>query len=60
LTGDAPRVIAYGFVSPLLKSMGESEIIDELMVIISEEERTTAYFYFLFADASLASPVSDL
>ena len=25
-----PEVIAHGFVSPLLKSMGESEIIDEL------------------------------
>ena len=32
--------------SPFLKSMGESEIIDELRVIISEEERTTAYFTF--------------
>jgi len=39
-------VIAYGFVSPLLKSIGETEIIDELRVIISEEERTTAYFTF--------------
>jgi hypothetical protein len=39
-------VIAYGFASPLLKSMGESEILDELRVIICEEERTTAYFTF--------------
>jgi predicted dehydrogenase len=46
LTGDAPQVIAYGFVSPLLKSIGEAEILDELRVIISEEERTTAYFTF--------------
>jgi predicted dehydrogenase len=46
LTTDNPQVIAYGFVSPVLKSIGETEIIDELRVIISEEERTTAYFTF--------------
>lgn len=46
LTIDSPEVMAHGFVSPLLKRMGESEIIDELRVIISEEERTTAYFTF--------------
>jgi predicted dehydrogenase len=46
LTSDTPHVIAYGFVSSLLKQINESEIIDELRVIISEEERTTAYFTF--------------
>ena len=46
LTTDSPQVIAHGFVSPFLKSLGESEIIDELRVIICEEERTTAYFTF--------------
>lgn len=46
LSSDAPQVIAYGFVSPLLKRINESEIVDELRVIISEEERTTAYFTF--------------
>jgi predicted dehydrogenase len=46
LTSDAPRVIAYGFVSSLLKQIGESEIVDELRVIISEEGGTTAYFTF--------------
>lgn len=46
LTTDAPQVIAHGFTSPLLKSLGETEIVDELRVIISEEERTTAYFTF--------------
>ncbi len=46
LTTDTPQVIAYGFVSPVLKSIGETEIIDELRVIISDEERTTAYFTF--------------
>ncbi len=46
LTTDSPEVMAYGFTSPQLRSMGESEIIDELRVIIAEEQRTTAYFTF--------------
>lgn len=46
LASDAPQVVAYGFVSPLLKQIDEREIIDELRVMISEEERTTAYFTF--------------
>ena len=46
LTGDSPRVIAHGFASPLLRSMGETEIVDELRVIISDEDLTTAYFTF--------------
>ena len=46
LVGDSPEVLAYGFVSPLLRGVGETDIIDELRVIISEEERTTAYFTF--------------
>ena len=39
-------MIACGFTSAALKSRGESEIIDELRVIISEAERVTAYFTF--------------
>lgn len=46
LTSDAPHVIAHGFTSPLLRNMGETEIVDELRVIIAEGERTTAYFTF--------------
>lgn len=46
LTTDSPRVIADGFVSPVLRKMGETEIVDELRVIITEAERTTAYFTF--------------
>lgn len=45
-TTDAPQVIAHGFVSPILRKMGEREIVDELRVIISEEDRLTAYFTF--------------
>lgn len=46
LTSDDPQVIAYGFASPLLKGVDETELIDELRVIISERERLTAYFTF--------------
>ena len=46
LTGDSPQVIAHGYVSPLLKGIGETEIVDELRVIISEEDRSSAYFTF--------------
>jgi predicted dehydrogenase len=44
LIGDSPEVIAHGFTSPLLRSMGETEILDELRVIINDEDRITAYF----------------
>ncbi len=46
LTSESPEVIAHGFTSPLLRSLSETEIVDELRGIISEEERTTAYFTF--------------
>jgi predicted dehydrogenase len=46
MASESPQVIAYGFVSQYLKKMGETEIIDELRVIICEEESTTAYFTF--------------
>lgn len=45
-TSESPLVIAHGFTSPLLRSMGETEIIDELRVILSEDDGTTAYFTF--------------
>jgi predicted dehydrogenase len=43
---DAPRVIARGFISPRLRSMGEHEIVDELRVLIYSEQGHTAYFTF--------------
>ena len=46
LSDDTPHVIAYGFVSPLLRRLGETELVDELRVIVGEAERTTAYFTF--------------
>jgi len=45
-SSDAPTVIAHGFISPSLRATGETELIDELRVIISEESGTTAYFTF--------------
>ena len=41
-----PTVIAHGFVSPFLKSIGENDIVDELRVIINDGDRRTAYFTF--------------
>ncbi len=46
LIGDRPEVIAHGFVSPRLRNMGETEIADELRVIIDDGGSTTAYFTF--------------
>jgi len=46
LTSEEPYVFAHGFVSPLFKKINEEEIVDELRVIISEQERATAYFTF--------------
>lgn len=45
LTGDRPSVIAFGFTSQLLRSVGETSIVDELRTIISDGT-TTAYFTF--------------
>ncbi|MCD4692069.1 MAG: Gfo/Idh/MocA family oxidoreductase [Calditrichales bacterium] len=46
LSGDNPMVIAHGFTSPFLKSVGENDIVDEVRVIIRDEDSTTAYFTF--------------
>ena len=46
LTTDSPEVIAHGFASPFVRGMNETDIIDELRVIISECKSTTAYFTF--------------
>jgi predicted dehydrogenase len=43
---DDPEVMACGFTSPFLKSIGEIDIVDELRVVISGNARTTAYFTF--------------
>jgi predicted dehydrogenase len=43
---DSPQVIAEGFVSQLMKRMNEEDIVDELRVILSDGQATTAYFTF--------------
>jgi predicted dehydrogenase len=45
-TTDSPKVLVHGFTSPFLRSRGETELIDELRVIMSEEGGPTAYFTF--------------
>ena len=45
LTGDSPEIVAFGFVSPLMRGIGETSIIDELRVIIHDEV-ATAYYTF--------------
>ena len=46
LKSDSPKVIALGNTSPLLKNINETEIKDELRVIIYDNNNTTAYFTF--------------
>jgi predicted dehydrogenase len=46
LSGDVVQVFAQGFVSPSLQRLGESEIVDELRVLIVDGAQTTAYFTF--------------
>lgn len=43
---DSPTVIAYGYTSQSLKNLNSMDIIDELRVIISWNEKATAYFTF--------------
>lgn len=40
------KILVDAFVSPLLKEMGETNILDELRVIINANNVTTAYFTF--------------
>ena len=46
LTTESPKVVVHGFVSPFLKRMNETDIVDELRVIISDDKSMTAYFTF--------------
>ena len=46
LVDDSPQVITLGFVSPFLQSLGETEIIDELRVIMRGKNGVTAHFVF--------------
>lgn len=46
LQTDDPLVAAYGHTSPLLHSIGEASIVDELRVHISDRRNMTASFVF--------------
>lgn len=46
LTADTANVIAVGHTSAFLRDLGESDIVDELRVVITEEMGPTAYFTF--------------
>lgn len=46
LATESPKVVADGFVSPFLKRMNETDIVDELRVIVSDGKSMTAYFTF--------------
>jgi predicted dehydrogenase len=46
LAGENIKVIAHGFTSAFLKQIKETEIIDELRIIINDDNKTTAYFTF--------------
>jgi predicted dehydrogenase len=41
-----PMVIAHGFTSPFLVSLGQHDIVDEVRVIIKDIDSKTAYFTF--------------
>ena len=60
ITGDSPHISAHGFVSPLLKSIGEDEIVDELRVTITDARSDHRLFHLLLADASFSEPVPTL
>jgi len=46
LDGDDADVLVHGFNSPMVKSLNETEIVDELRVIIADRSNRTAYFTF--------------
>jgi len=46
LPGKDVRVTAQGFTSSFLKKLGENRLIDELRVVLTDDQMTTAYFTF--------------
>jgi predicted dehydrogenase len=46
LTTDHPQITVHGFISSRLRELDETEIIDELRLIVSEDNGMTAYFTF--------------
>jgi len=52
---EAPLVFAHGYSSPLLRSIGESDVVDELRAHISDGANMTATFVF---SSQLSPPVN--
>jgi predicted dehydrogenase len=52
---DAPQVSAFGYSSPLLTSIGETEVVDELRAHISDGANLTATFVFT---SQLSPPIN--
>jgi predicted dehydrogenase len=46
MIAEGPAVFAFGYTGPLLQGIGETEIIDELRVYITDGRNTTASFLF--------------
>jgi predicted dehydrogenase len=46
LPGTSIQVNAYGFTSNFLKNIGETELVDELRVLLIDDKKTTAHFTF--------------
>jgi predicted dehydrogenase len=46
MVGDAPEVVAIGFTSAFLETIGADDIVDELRVIVRDPSGPTAYFTF--------------
>ena len=46
IRSDDPLVLVHGFQSPKLRGAGESNLVDELRVIIADRDGATAYFTF--------------
>jgi predicted dehydrogenase len=45
MKSDRPEVLTMGFTSPLLRSLGETHMVDELRVMVRDDS-TTAFFTF--------------
>jgi predicted dehydrogenase len=57
MPSNAPHVAAFGYASPLLASIGESDVVDELRAYISDGGNTTATFVF---SSQLTPPVNGI
>ena len=44
ISTDKPRVITHAFTSDYLKSIGQTDIVDEVRAVIYDDDKMTAYF----------------